>query len=136
MRFITSYILNAYKIQYTKVSNDVNFCFSYFSSPLVLYLLLRYSTTKAIYKRNAFIWAHSSRGLESMIIMAGSRTTGKEDTLGPVWTFETSKPSSSNILPSSKLMDANPSQRVPLTGGQVFKHISLWGPFYFKPSQF
>jgi hypothetical protein len=26
-----------------------------------------------------------------------------------------------------------PSQVVPLTGNQAFKHIVLWGPFSFKP---
>lgn len=28
---------------------------------------------------------------------------------------------------------SSPSQRVPLTGDQVFKHMHLWRPFSFKP---
>lgn len=35
---------------------------------------------------------------------------------------------------SNKAMLHNPSQTVPLTGDQAFKHMGQWGPFSFTPS--
>jgi hypothetical protein len=58
------------------------------------------------------------------------------------WTFETSKltPNDDTLPPtkphSNKATLPNPSQTVPTTGNQAFKHITLWRPFSFKPPYF
>lgn len=45
--------------------------------------------------------------------------------------FETSKTIPWDIIPNTRSQLLNPSQIVPKTGDQIFKHICLWGPFLF-----
>lgn len=64
---------------------------------------------------------------ESLILIhkqeAGGRATGNETPkTTPIDTLSPTKPHLL-ILP----------QAVPLTGGHIFKYISLWGSFSFKP---
>jgi len=44
--------------------------------------------------------------------------------------IKTSRPNSSEPLPEARLMVPQPSQTVPLAGGQRFKPTSLWGRLF------
>jgi hypothetical protein len=75
---------------------------------------------------------------ESITIMVGNMVAGKQ-----TWSWSSSRAWHGSLKHQSLLLvtpppmrpHPNPSQTVPPTGGQVFKHMNLWGPSSFKPSQ-
>lgn len=73
--------------------------------------------------REAWRWS-SSREYTSYL-QVGSRE-GHWDWLV---SFETSKPTLSDLIFFNKTTPPNPSQIVPPVGEQIFNYMSLWGPF-------
>lgn len=131
--------------------------YSNMSSGVLSYYFLPYfpiATTE--YYNQGIIGTHSSRWLESLTIMKGTMAVGRHEwfwssiwelttqsqawgreqpTLGIIWIFLNPKAYLHWHTSSYEATSPHPSQTVPQTEYQLFKHMGLWEPFSFRPPQ-